>query len=1499
MVKDVGDNFSIKLHNGEILNLKKLDKLIGKSTVGSIWDPYAGEDHILQKEEVDALKQKFISATANGTINQEELNKIFDKQRATDEKGNKKDFSVNTLLTTMQDLPDDGIITTPVDKKAENNNLPNTQQATSQEKTNNATSTNYKIQPGDTPEKLAEKFGLEGDKAQEFINNLRQQLNGRKYFGVGEDITLLGNQQEKIEQMRTQGFYTDDANELSARFRQIEQNKKIRTNATERRTSSKSQTPKYPTSIRNIIKNVNAAKGEYNLVKNADNTYSIAISGTNYTKQHGCLNYVLKYDEKGNRISQTNNYADGKVLEGTKLPNGKYKWQEKTPIKNDALKMFNTIQKNWHGQAQIAYTKNGYNIVATGTDYEKKNNIANYVYSYNRSGKLLSKTRTYNDGKIQKSIPKNGKDNWITTKEAKEKGYLDRFSDWVSDTWNDLTSSNTSRTAPAKKTVRIKKSSTPTKRSAARKITPKKLSFEDKCRKYLQISELGYPKNIQEQLIKYREQGIGATIEKTRTGFRMTLDEDKLTKNIESSNLRTLQRQANRALPFNKDKKTFDFDKEGNIVQLTQDYQYKTVTTPYLNGKPSTLSPMLQRTEMKEPVQYSKPDASRSSNDRVPADLKIDLPERWKNDKDAQAYVQAFIDNKPELMHELGLTNAQYDNLVSLAFGVTEQETHFNNLRYKDTKGEHHTQYRLGKKMLAKGFRLLDGENHSYGVAQINYWATAIGKDPNDPSIKALRKQLSDFGINSHKDYENNPEKAAIAQLIILNNKRKTAENAEWQNLITQINKRTPNKTDKITTDDITAILYNGAGAVKARMREVLKHPAGTAKGTYNIQTNNSGKLDKNGDILKDGMSYARNVRAYRADVKISSSAASKNRSATLGAETQSNYGELGIVTFMPKAYASRGFAQDTKETVKNIEKYFKISTKPQTPTQKATAKVNNTTLMNKLIATRSSSDIKKSLSDSKIKELLIEAVQNQEVTFGGQGGLTVEEAKSIRVDDAILILKNVASLRNQIAQGNITDKAKLRELAQITDGKFHSSYLQARQVVVNKHDVAGKQVLPGFASPDEVNERLVEHRDNIVSQHRSAFKRNGKGSYQSSVNMYSAMDARGAHNGFKVVANKGINPYFADGTIISYKERELAEVASDIASKDLATGGQCATGIKAAWQSAGIVNNRNEVVYPRNITRTVQAGDTIDSIVNSVGLTGNSAKKKFKAMLINRLRNMAKIDNNGNLIAGRTIYTRANISIKQGDTLDSILHRCGYTKDTPANAKEYDRKLKELRNQLKKDGMLDSHGNPLPEVQKSKLQLYPNAGMSTLNTNVSNSFSFSAKAVIKKGDTVETLASRFGHTNDRARYIANLNRELQQSVALGANGNLVAGKNIIIHSAGEPIEAARDLHIYMDAHPEKFEQVKYVDTGKGQAKELTVADIKKLPAGITGVFIPGKGYEEQSGHAFITNGNGQGYADEVDNLGWANFISGGKGNGKGEHGYVKFYRISARLRAQ
>lgn len=65
------------------------------------------------------------------------------------------------------------------------------------------------------------------------------------------------------------------------------------------------------------------------------------------------------------------------------------------------------------------------------------------------------------------------------------------------------------------------------------------------------------------------------------------------------------------------------------------------------------------------------------------------------------------------------------------------------------------------------------------------------------------------------------------------------------------------------------------------------------------------------------------------------------------------------------------------------------------------------------------------------------------------------------------------------------------------------------------------------------------------------------------------------------------------------------------------------------------------------------------------------------------------------------------------------------------------------------------------------------------------------------------------------------------------------------------------------------------------------------MPAGCIVVY-GNKARLDVPGHAGITNGNSQIAADEFDNSNWDNFVAKSKKhNGKGEHGYVRIFRIN------
>ena len=95
----------------------------------------------------------------------------------------------------------------------------------------------------------------------------------------------------------------------------------------------------------------------------------------------------------------------------------------------------------------------------------------------------------------------------------------------------------------------------------------------------------------------------------------------------------------------------------------------------------------------------------------------------------------------------------------------------------------------------------------------------------------------------------------------------------------------------------------------------------------------------------------------------------------------------------------------------------------------------------------------------------------------------------------------------------------------------------------------------------------------------------------------------------------------------------------------------------------------------------------------------------------------------------------------------------------------------------------------------------------------------------------------------------------------------------------------------WFERHPDMFEEVKYVQTGSG-ARQINSTDLPNLPAGYIAVWIPDKNFSNEPGHISITNGNGQAYADETDNLDWGVY-HGSKNAGKGEHGTFRVFRLT------
>lgn len=101
----------------------------------------------------------------------------------------------------------------------------------------------------------------------------------------------------------------------------------------------------------------------------------------------------------------------------------------------------------------------------------------------------------------------------------------------------------------------------------------------------------------------------------------------------------------------------------------------------------------------------------------------------------------------------------------------------------------------------------------------------------------------------------------------------------------------------------------------------------------------------------------------------------------------------------------------------------------------------------------------------------------------------------------------------------------------------------------------------------------------------------------------------------------------------------------------------------------------------------------------------------------------------------------------------------------------------------------------------------------------------------------------------------------------------------------------------WFERHPDMFEEVKYIQSGSS-ARQINSTDLPNLPAGYIVVWIPDNNFKSEPGHISITNGNGQAYADETDNLDWGVFND-KKNSGKGEHGTIRVFRLTDRWKVE
>ena len=548
----------------------------------------------------------------------------------------------------------------------------------------------------------------------------------------------------------------------------------------------------------------------------------------------------------------------------------------------------------------------------------------------------------------------------------------------------------------------------------------------------------------------------------------------------------------------------------------------------------------------------------------TPNPIKIILPEQYqgvgtkkqiiygldtKGPKDtAQRFAGQLENSKAKLMSILGLTNEEYDNLAILAMGIAEQETHFGQLSYVSTEGKRHSQqglqHRAERKVIANSLVWSKEEqtHHSQGITQINY-AGAI-KNP------LVKKRFEEYGIKSFDDLLKSVEKQAIATMIILAENKKTAESELWQKRLVKNNAKIKNPNDMLTTNDVIALLWNGAGGVVTRLNEGETITINSEK----LKTLTVKNPDGTTEVLRDvkGAFYAKAVRAYASKFFATPQTANTGSMHTtehavtpgvLGANSQDNTGLLGEIIFMPKSYSNKNRVYSSQNT-------YDLA--------KLIVKNNN------------------NLSD-KSKNMFISYIMCGYISFGNRG-LTEEEISSVTEEDFKLISNTVIDI--------LSKKINPQE----ANERFEQAYLRRREFNIPVEEARKHGLMSNTRSDSPKKCKYVA----------------GNLDFEINPGFYYSIDRHSAqyhdvnpsnYTGFAVTRSYGVNPLLADGSTAPLADRVLAEYAEYTATNLLESGGMCKTGVVVALEySMGIDHTKIRTKDGRSIPLAKMMTEFYDS---------------------------------------------------------------------------------------------------------------------------------------------------------------------------------------------------------------------------------------------------------------------------------------------------------------
>ena len=865
----------------------------------------ANKDMRLSQEELNNAYALLNSMDndKNGKISNDELKASGNSQKF----GTEKAEDINQFMTSLQTISngskdntesvsqetapqpetqqtqasDTASETNGIEKKE---NLSETKQEQKSSEAKQQALTEYTVQPGDTPEKIAKKFGLTGDDAKEFIDHLKKQTNQKGWFIVGQKITLLGDHTEALKNMSD---YTEDKTELSNRWANTDAGKKAiaaeqakksgaRASTTEAASAGGNQKSSVsegnlPKSIQDRIASLKQSGDSYEITGDAQTGYTIKVTSGKYMNQHKIGLIEMKYDSAGNLQTYTQKYNNGQINETT-YTGGKKTKVIAQPAPEKFQKIAENMQKESGGNARVEYNKETghYEIIQTNINYKDVKEIRTVL------------------------ADKAWQENLSSTDAAKE---------GIKDAWD---------------TFRL-------------------------------VDPNSWKKAVNAGL-KNREDHIS--------------------------------------------------DNDYFISQTTTYNDGKVIEGTYTEGKLKT-NEILQASKAAKP---EKAEEKEQEKINTAADISFEMPPDAP--ENAKEFANSLINNKAELMRQLGIDNDTYNILAQTAIGIAGKETNFGEETIRQKAKD--------------ALRNLDGigiKDWSYGMTQLKY--TLHTQDPE------IKRNMEALGITDEEQLLD-PEVSAKATIVLLASLNKRLETAKYQK--------------GIETAQDTIVQYKGW--------EINDQGIGEKTGNTEAWTNNISRQDAlcalwnggeaksliNGTFKPQGWEYTRVVNEYTQKYKLvetqEARAEAKDKSdETRTFENMTNNGEMGSVVFLPAMYTDKAKHLNTAAEIKTL----------------------NQTLKEKNI-------------DANLRNQLITALQNGELSF--DFGLDKEEMESLTNSDIKLLLTHLKELKTQVNLNpniNTTDginaqeasilRNKYSETVGKAEDKFRQEYLNNHSAVYNASD--------------------------------------------------------------------------------------------------------------------------------------------------------------------------------------------------------------------------------------------------------------------------------------------------------------------------------------------------------------------------------------------------------------------------------------------------------------